>query len=73
MDSYQKNIVKITKSHLEGIFNFWFQNLLINIDECNSRSKRTDIIYDLYVTLFLLKVQVPCKKCTWYKIMIMIF
>jgi hypothetical protein len=33
------------KSNLEGIFNFWFQKILINIGECNSRSKRTDMIY----------------------------
>jgi hypothetical protein len=33
------------KSNLEGIFNFWFQKLLINIGECNSKSKCTDMIY----------------------------
>jgi hypothetical protein len=33
------------KSNLEGIFNFWFQKILINIGECNSRSKHTDMIY----------------------------
>jgi hypothetical protein len=27
------------KSNLEGLFNFWFQKILINIGECNSRSK----------------------------------
>jgi hypothetical protein len=35
------------KSSLERIFNFWFQNLLINIAEYNSRSKRTYMIFTL--------------------------
>jgi hypothetical protein len=26
-----------------------------------------------HITLLLLKVLVPCKKCSWYKIVIMIF
>jgi hypothetical protein len=26
-----------------------------------------------HITLFLLKVEVPCKNCTWYKIMTMAF
>jgi hypothetical protein len=33
------------KSNLEGIFNIWFQKILINNGECNSRSKHTDMIY----------------------------
>jgi hypothetical protein len=33
------------KSNLKGIFNFWFQKIFKNIDECNSRSKCTDMIY----------------------------
>jgi hypothetical protein len=33
------------KSNLEEIFKFWFQKILINIGECNSRFKHTDIIY----------------------------
>jgi hypothetical protein len=33
------------KSNLEGILNFWFQKILVNIGENNSRSKRTDMIY----------------------------
>jgi hypothetical protein len=41
------------KSNLEGIFNFWFQKILINIGECNSRSKSMDMIYmSLCTTLF---------------------
>ena len=28
-----------------GTFNFWFQDLLINISECNNRSKFMDTIY----------------------------
>jgi hypothetical protein len=31
-------------SNLEGIFNFLFQNLLLNIGECKSRFKHTDMI-----------------------------
>jgi hypothetical protein len=33
------------KSNLEGIFNFWFLKILINIGECNSRSKPMNMIY----------------------------
>jgi hypothetical protein len=33
------------KHNLEGIFNFWFQKILKNIGECNSRFKRTYMIY----------------------------
>ena len=33
------------KSNLEGIFNFWFKKILLNIGECNSRSKCTHMIY----------------------------
>jgi hypothetical protein len=35
------------KLNLEGIFNFWFQKILINIGECNSKFKHTDMIYML--------------------------
>jgi hypothetical protein len=33
------------KSNLKGIFNFWFQKILINIGDCNSRSKCMDMMY----------------------------
>jgi hypothetical protein len=33
------------KSNLKGVFNFWFQKILINIGKCNSRFKRTDMVY----------------------------
>jgi hypothetical protein len=33
------------KSNLEGISVKKFQNLLINISECDSKSKHTDMIY----------------------------
>jgi hypothetical protein len=40
-----KSLNSNLKSNLKGIFNFWFQKILINIGECNSRSKLTDMIY----------------------------
>jgi hypothetical protein len=40
-----KSLNSNLKSNLEGIFYFWFQKILINIGECNSRSKYKDMIY----------------------------
>jgi hypothetical protein len=31
------------------------------------------LFFNLPLTLFLLKAHVTCEKCTWYKIIIMIF
>jgi hypothetical protein len=39
-----KSLKSNLKHNLEGIFNFWFQKMLINIGECNSKSKHTDMI-----------------------------
>jgi hypothetical protein len=53
----KKGLTKITKFQfkIEGIFNFWFQKILINIDECNSTSKCTDMIYMSWCTTLVLK------------------
>jgi hypothetical protein len=40
-----KSLNSSLKLNLEGVFNFWFQKILINIGECNSRSKHMDMIY----------------------------
>jgi hypothetical protein len=40
-----KSLNSNLKSNSKGIFNFWFQKILINIGKCNSRSKHMDTTY----------------------------
>jgi hypothetical protein len=51
------------KSNLEGIFNFWFKKILINIGERNSRSKHMDMIYMSWFTTLISKssLNYACK------------
>jgi hypothetical protein len=55
----KKDLVEITKSQFEIKFrrNFQFSisKILIKIGECNSRSKRTDMIYMLWCTTLVSK------------------
>jgi hypothetical protein len=50
-----KSINSNLKSNLEGIINFGFQKNIINIGECNSRSKKKDMIYMSWYTIFVSK------------------
>jgi hypothetical protein len=55
------------KHNLAGIFNFWFQKILINIDECNSRSKHTDMIYMSWFTTLVSKSSLNYASKLYFK------